>query len=101
MKTEFEKLKQLVAKGYEPHMLICKPSDKEVRSKLPKEFWGTKIYSISLSHRDKGYIQFYFTEEDTHSYALELVEEARKINCYDLCVYCSVTSIKAIEGREV
>ncbi len=99
--TEVEKLKQLVAEGYEPHMIIRELSDVEVRSKLPEKFWGAKVYSIPLAHRNKSNMQFCFTEKNTHAYALELVEEARKIIGYDLCVYCSVTSIKAIEGREV
>jgi hypothetical protein len=99
--TEKEKLISFLKKGYQPHMIVREIPKKEVRIKLPEPYLEKKVFALPLRHNQKENLMFYFTKKETLAYAKKLVEGAKTIIGYDLCVYCSVTSLEAIQGREV
>lgn len=99
--TEKESLISFLKEGYQPYMIIREISEEERRAQLPEPYWEKRVFALPLGHKQKDNLMFYFTEEETLAYAQELVEDAKTIIGYHLCVYCSVTSVEAIQGREV
>lgn len=99
--TEKEKLINFLEKGYQPHMMVREISKEEAQKKLPEPYLEKKVFALPLVHKRKENLMYYFTEEETLKYAKELVEDAKAVIGYHLCVYCGVTSSESIQGREV
>jgi len=97
--TEKEKLESLIVEGYKPHMVIVDCTYDDAPDDLPEQWKGREIHFLPLHHPTKDNIKFYFVNESTHRYAKSLVEDAKTIIGYHLCIYCGAVGEKTVTGK--
>ncbi len=83
-------------------MILREISQNEVKEKLPEFYWDKKVYALPLiKFSEDNKLMFYMIEEETITYAKQLVNDAKTIIGYSPVAYCTVTSFESSKGHNI